>query len=104
MKILALGPNSTKFCIHNLLATRRLEMQKLTTKNGGGGQKIKIGIIYGTYILARIFIFDPPPFWVVSFCISSLLVAHRLYIQNLVQFAPRARIYIFFELERTQTN
>ena len=29
MKILALGPNSTKFYTHNLWATRRLEMQKL---------------------------------------------------------------------------
>ena len=29
IKILALGPNSTKFCIHNLWASRELEMQKL---------------------------------------------------------------------------
>ena len=29
MKIISLGPNSTKLCIHNLWATRRLEMQKL---------------------------------------------------------------------------
>ena len=29
MKILALGPNSTKSCTHNLWVTRRLEMQKL---------------------------------------------------------------------------
>ena len=41
--------------------------------------------------------FDPPPrFWVFSFCISSSLWAPRLSIQNLVEFAPRARIYIFF--------
>ena len=42
MKILALGPNSTKFCIHNLWASRELEMQKITTQNGGEGQKMKI--------------------------------------------------------------
>ena len=42
IKILALGPNSTKLCIHNLWATRRLEMQKLgagvgyTVQSGGG--------------------------------------------------------------------
>ena len=41
MKILALGVNSTKFCIHNLRATRRLEMQKLTTQSVGGS-KMKI--------------------------------------------------------------
>ena len=29
MLILALGANSTKFCIHNLWASRELEMQKL---------------------------------------------------------------------------
>ena len=29
MKILALGPNSTKFCIYNLRASGELEMQKL---------------------------------------------------------------------------
>ena len=34
MKILPLGPNSTKFYTHNLWATRRLEMQKL----GAGGE------------------------------------------------------------------
>ena len=38
MKILSLGANSTKFCIHNLWASRELEIQKLTTQNGGGGQ------------------------------------------------------------------
>ena len=42
MKILALGANSTKFCIHNLWVYRELEMQKLTTQNGGEGQKMKI--------------------------------------------------------------
>ena len=42
MKILPLGPNSTKFCIHNLWAYRELEMQKLTTQNEGEGQKMKI--------------------------------------------------------------
>ena len=35
MKILALDPNETKFCIHNLGAYREVEMQKLTTQNGG---------------------------------------------------------------------
>ena len=34
MKIFALGPNSSKFYIHNQWATRRLKMQKLTTQNG----------------------------------------------------------------------
>ena len=29
MKILALGANAKKFCIHNLWATRNLEMQNL---------------------------------------------------------------------------
>ena len=38
MKILALEPNSTKFCIHNLGAYREREMQKLTTQNGGEGE------------------------------------------------------------------
>ena len=33
MKILALGPNSTKFCIHNQWAVIKL---KLTEQNGGG--------------------------------------------------------------------
>ena len=42
MKILALGANSTKFCIHNLWVTRRLEMQKLTTQNGEEDKKMKI--------------------------------------------------------------
>ena len=45
MKILALGPNSTKFYTHNLWATRRLEMQKRDADgecnqwcgDGGGG-------------------------------------------------------------------
>ena len=35
MKILALGLNSTKLCIHNLWTSRELEMQKLTNQNGG---------------------------------------------------------------------
>ena len=39
MKIYALEPNSTKFCIHSQWATRRLKMQKLTAQNGGGGEK-----------------------------------------------------------------
>ena len=42
MKILALGTNSTKFCIHNLWSSRELEIQKLTTQNGEECQKIKI--------------------------------------------------------------
>ena len=29
MKILPLGPNSAKFCTHNLWATKKLEIQKL---------------------------------------------------------------------------
>ena len=36
MKILPLGPNSTKFYRHNLWATRRLEMQKLGDGGAGG--------------------------------------------------------------------
>ena len=39
--------------------------------------------------------FDPPPILGGCFCVSSSLKAHRLCIQNLVEFAPRARIYIF---------
>ena len=39
---------------------------------------------------------EPHPTSAPSFWISSLLVAHRLCIQNLVEFARRARIYIFF--------
>ena len=42
MSMLALGVNSTKFCTHNLWATRRLEMQKLTLQNGRKGKKMKI--------------------------------------------------------------
>ena len=42
MKILAIGANSTKSCIYNLWATRRLEMQKLTLQNGRKGKKMKI--------------------------------------------------------------
>ena len=42
MQILTLGANSTKFCTHNLWASRELEMQKLTTQNGREGQKMKI--------------------------------------------------------------
>ena len=42
MKILAIGPNSTKFCIHNLRASRELEMPKLTTQIEGASQKMKI--------------------------------------------------------------
>ena len=38
MKILALGPNSTKFYTHNLWATRRLEMQKLDTDGECNGE------------------------------------------------------------------
>ena len=41
MKIYALEPNSTKFCIHNQLAPRSLKMLKLTAQNGGGGVKNK---------------------------------------------------------------
>ena len=41
MKIYALEPNSTKFCIHNQWAARRLKMQKLTAQKEGG-QKMKI--------------------------------------------------------------
>ena len=48
MKILLLGPNSTKFYTHNMWAARRLEMQKLgaegececgvqDARGGGGG-------------------------------------------------------------------
>ena len=47
MKILALGANPNKFCIHNLWASRELEMQKLTTQSGGKGQKIKNLVEFG---------------------------------------------------------
>ena len=36
MKILLLGPNSIKFYTHNLGATRRLEMQKLSAEGKHG--------------------------------------------------------------------
>ena len=39
MKILALGLNSTKFCIHNLWASGELEMQKLGA--GGGWRGVR---------------------------------------------------------------
>ena len=42
MKILALGPNSTKFSIHNLWDSRELEMGGRPQNAGGGGQKMKI--------------------------------------------------------------
>ena len=38
MKILALGPNSTKFYTHNLWATRRLEMEKLDADGECNGE------------------------------------------------------------------
>ena len=58
MKILALGPNSSKFCIHNLGAYRELEMQKLSTQidEGGGGLKMKIPFATGIKTVGRIFI------------------------------------------------
>ena len=37
MNILAFGPNSTKFCTHNLWATRRLERQKRRAEGECGG-------------------------------------------------------------------
>ena len=45
MKILALGPNATKFYTHNLWATRRLEMQKLGADGecGAGVQGARCG-------------------------------------------------------------
>ena len=36
MKIISLGPNSNKYCIHNLWASRSLEMQKLSARCSGG--------------------------------------------------------------------
>ena len=36
MKIYALEPNSTKFCIHNQWAPKRLKIQKLTFQNRVG--------------------------------------------------------------------
>ena len=42
-KMLALRANSSKFCIHNLWVTSRLEMQtKTNLPKWGGGQKMKI--------------------------------------------------------------
>ena len=54
MKILALEPNRTKFCIHNLWAYRELEMQKITTQNGGG-LKMKIPFAIGIKTVGGIF-------------------------------------------------
>ena len=45
----------------------------------------------------RFSFFDPTPrFFAVSFCIFCLLGAHWLCIQNLVEFRPRAYIFIFW--------
>ena len=44
MKILALGPNSTKFRIHNLWASRELEMRCRVTGGGGEGPEC-VGVI-----------------------------------------------------------
>ena len=44
MKILPLGPNSTKFCTHNRWVTRRLEMQKMCAVGcRGPGVGVKCG-------------------------------------------------------------
>ena len=45
MKILLCEPNSTKFCLRNLWATRRLEMQKLGAEGecGDGAQGPGVG-------------------------------------------------------------
>ena len=47
MKILALGANSTKFYIHNLWATRRVEMQKLGAGMERGGERFENGLWAG---------------------------------------------------------
>ena len=49
MKILALGPNSTKFCIHNLWATRRLEMQKLGVGVRWWGTRVEVRVEGGVW-------------------------------------------------------
>ena len=43
MKIIALVPNSTKFCIHNLCASRELEMEKLGAEVGCRGPGVGVG-------------------------------------------------------------
>ena len=46
IKILALEAKSTKFCKHNLWASRELEMQKLGTgvESRGGGRGTVVGV------------------------------------------------------------
>ena len=80
------GLNSTKFCIYILWAPKMLEMQKLTTQIGGGSKNETLGpctklnlfftflasweftkYVYKIWLSlierARIFIFDPLPFF-----------------------------------------
>ena len=45
--MLALGANSTKFCTHNLWATRRLEMEKLGVGGEDSGECRKWGAVVG---------------------------------------------------------
>ena len=49
MKILALGANWAKFCLHNMWATRRLEMQKLGAgfSAGVGCRESGLGVEWG---------------------------------------------------------
>ena len=47
MKIIALGPNSTKFCIHNLWTSRELEMQKLGAGVECRGPRMGMGVKWG---------------------------------------------------------
>ena len=56
MKILALGANSTKFCIRNLWAYRGLEKNYPTKMTGeGGGLKMKIPFAIGIKTVGGIF-------------------------------------------------
>ena len=43
MKVLPLGPNSTKFCTHNLCAPRKLEMQNLRAEGECRGPGVGVG-------------------------------------------------------------
>ena len=50
IKILALGPNSNKFCIHNLWATRWLEIQKLGAEMECRGPGVVLGGVRGVEV------------------------------------------------------
>ena len=82
MKILALSAKLNQILYTYSVGPKRLEIQKLTTQNGGGEAKMKI-LALSTKLCnswlslvdrARIFIFDPPPF----FCLIGIMFKTHL--------------------------